>query len=639
MAAKLKREEDVDVPWYASIVHSCIQEDKLHKLRATLKKFTLAQRQRIISHKINGNAPLLTSCIQGKLHIVNYLLDDCGADVEQSGVYEVEEDRSRHTVTPLWVAAVANKMDVVKTLIQHKANVNSPSDTGSTPVRSACYMTNIAIVKYLVDHGADIHKPNINGGTCLINSVQSADLCEFLIRKQADVNAHDNSGNLALHYAIREGRLETVKLLIRHNSDYKAKNDFGDDALQTAALRGYPDIMEYILENTSQCLVSVLHAYELLGANFVDEKHDIAGGVALWKKAMALRNIESRNPILKELPEQTIPAYNNAREPTTLEELSEKVSEPDNVYMQSLLIRERILGSAHKDTMFGLMYRGAVYADTHRYQRCVDLWKYAFEIRHEKHDCFNHECLFTVQALVKLFWEMQLELEAGAMEESVRFEDALQVFHLLIHQIRGAKVIMSTRPVHSHHYDDFQLLLHLSLHLTHLLALLPAPPTDKVAFKKLVRELVVLDPRGQDDESLIHLAVDPKVSLTSEEFYSAFPAIAVIQVLLECGIDVNAVDHKCNTALFNSVKFLTFSELHDEGILECLLTNGAHADMCNREGVSALDLLQRHGYPVCPLDYVSLKCFAARVIKKHDISYKDEVPMTLIPFVEKHGKP
>ena len=65
------------------------------------------------------------------------------------------------------------------------------------------------------------------------------------------------------------------------------------------------------------------------------------------------------------------------------------------------------------------MYRGAVYADIHRYQRCVDLWKYAYILRHQKGDPLKHECLFTVQALVKLFWEMQVEVESGASDEKV----------------------------------------------------------------------------------------------------------------------------------------------------------------------------------------------------------------------------
>ena len=33
---------------------------------------------------------------------MNYLLDECDADIEQRGVYEVQEDRSRHQVKWLY---------------------------------------------------------------------------------------------------------------------------------------------------------------------------------------------------------------------------------------------------------------------------------------------------------------------------------------------------------------------------------------------------------------------------------------------------------------------------------------------------------------------------------------------------------
>ena len=48
-------------------------------------------------------------------------------------------------MTPLWCSAVANKVEVVKSLLRHGANVNACSDTNSTPVRSACYMTNLDV--------------------------------------------------------------------------------------------------------------------------------------------------------------------------------------------------------------------------------------------------------------------------------------------------------------------------------------------------------------------------------------------------------------------------------------------------------------------------------------------------------------
>lgn len=80
-------------------------------------------------------------------------------------------------------------------------------------------MTHLDIVQYLVDHGADIQKGNYNGGTCLINSVQSVELCVYLLNKGAEVNAKDIQYKTALHYAIQV-RNESVfdpDLCIRNN--------------------------------------------------------------------------------------------------------------------------------------------------------------------------------------------------------------------------------------------------------------------------------------------------------------------------------------------------------------------------------------------------------------------------------------
>ena len=74
---------------------------------------------------------------------------------------------------------------------------------GSTPVRSACFMTHLDIVSYLVENGADIQRGNYNGGTCLINSVQSVQLCLYLLQHGAAVNAKDIQNKTALHYAIQ----------------------------------------------------------------------------------------------------------------------------------------------------------------------------------------------------------------------------------------------------------------------------------------------------------------------------------------------------------------------------------------------------------------------------------------------------
>jgi ankyrin repeat protein len=50
----------------------------------------------------DGVTPLFLAAQLGRLLFVNFLLDECFASIEQRGMYEVIEDRSRHQVTPLW---------------------------------------------------------------------------------------------------------------------------------------------------------------------------------------------------------------------------------------------------------------------------------------------------------------------------------------------------------------------------------------------------------------------------------------------------------------------------------------------------------------------------------------------------------
>lgn len=77
-------------------------------------------------------------------------------------------------------------------------------------------------------------------------------------------------------------------------------------------------------------------------------------------------------------------AFGFATEFRTEEDLLNIGLDLDAMRIQSLLICERVLGATHKDTLFRLMYRGAAYADELMYQRCIDLWRRALEMRIEK---------------------------------------------------------------------------------------------------------------------------------------------------------------------------------------------------------------------------------------------------------------
>nr|CAD7577652.1 unnamed protein product [Timema californicum] len=414
-----------------------------YPLRRRLEPFPREVRKEIASWVKDGCAPLFIACKRGHVEIVQYLITVCNVDLEQKGLYEVPDDRSVHLVTPLWCAAVSGKLPVIKCLVEHGADVNATSDTGSTPVRSACFMTHLDIVAYLLENGADVLRANYNGGTCLINSVQSVHLCLCLLQHGASVNTCDIQNKTALHYAIQEHRFETTKLLLEHGADPHIRSRYNDDALQTACIKGASQIFNYLITNVSYPPEQLANAHELIGSTFLDEHNDTATAMSHWYIATQIR-LSFSSPENASLPKKpAVPqraAFRNAVEFNTMEELSNVSLDVDAMRMQSLLICERLLGANHKDTLFRLMYRGASYADALRYQRCIDLWRRALEIRVEKDTILYNDTCFTAQALVRLFVDLNeknldvVEM-AGRGETEPRFSDVAATFELLAGQI------------------------------------------------------------------------------------------------------------------------------------------------------------------------------------------------------------
>lgn len=125
------------------------------------------------------------------------------------------------------------------------------------------------------------------------------------------------------------------------------------------------------------------------------------------------------------------------------------VSDLDAMRTQSLLICERILGEQHKDTLFRLMYRGAAYADALRYQRCIDLWRRALEIRIMKDSVLSSDTCFPAQALVRLFVDLNENLllvhDAYGEMKAPQFEDVASVFLILAQPLVDSRPLLEVR--------------------------------------------------------------------------------------------------------------------------------------------------------------------------------------------------
>jgi len=612
-----------------------------YKLRNQLERCDLSVRSELASRVFEGCSPLFIACKKGNVEIVEYLLSVCNADVEVKGLYEVQDDRTIHTVTPLWCAAVAGKLKVVEVLVKYGADVNSVSDTGSTPVRSACFMTHLDIVKLLVENGADIQKPNQNGGTCLINSVQSVELCEFLLKNGAFVNAQDVQNKTALHYAIQEHRFETTKLLLRYRADPFLESRYRDDALQTACLKGASEIFKWLVDHVPYRPERVASAFELLGSTFLDEHHDLAKTLQYWRAACDVREkFKIVKPVLPAKPQ-----YRYVKEFTNKQDLEPLSLDLDAIRMQSLLICERCLGTTHKDMIYRLMYRGAAYADSLQYQHCIDLWKYALELRVAKDSILFCDTSFTAQALVKLYLDLYEKHAEGILNTSVQLEDVISTIELLVSDLQECSRLLSIAPQFQKQQKAYDQVLQIITHLLHLVTCLHSKEDEEHHFMEIRRRIHtvvhLVDPRTTAGDSLLHLSVMKNNTLKAQHTqnmfeegkFAFFPSVEVTKLLVECGAKINALNTNANTPLHTASITMNYRQQ----IVETLLENGAHIDARNGDGHRPLDMLKL--IPDCkinPLQYLTLRCLAASVIVQNHLPYKREIPTVLEEFIEAH---
>jgi len=607
-----------------------------YNLRTRLERVEKTDRGSVVNRIREGCSPLFVACKKGNVEIVEYLVGTCTADVELRGLYEVPDDRSVHNVTPLWCAAVAGKYRVVDVLVRFGADVNSMSDTGSTPVRSACFMTHLDIVKLLVTSSADIQKPNYNGGTCLINSVQSVELCEFLLQHGANVNAQDIQCKTALHYAIQEHRFETTKLLLSYGANPFLESRYKDDALQTACLKGAGEIFQYLIDVLPYTPERIASAFELLGSTFLDEHHDSQRALQYWRAACDVRD-KVGGVKQVQLPKKQ---YRYASEFTNRTEMEALSLDLDALRLQSLIICERILGVQHKDMIYRLMYRGAAYADSLQYHHCIDLWKYALELRIAKDTILYCDTCFTAQALVKLFLDLHEKHTAGLLASAVRLEDVVHTVELLVADLRPCANLLESAPVYKRQQESWDKVLKIISHLLHLVTQLPESNLQDLPFRRKIHRLVhVLDPRTTHGDSLLHLAVSKTNSLKTQNFFedgqmgNLFPSLPVAKLLVECGARLNAVNAQDSTPLHTAAAIPNFKQ----EMMELLLRHGGHIDVRNVQGVRPSHLLA--GNPastVCITRFTTLKCLCAQVISNNKVPFKGEVPEVLETFIEAH---
>ena len=152
----------------------------------------------------------------------------------------------------LFDAIEANNLSKVKHLISDpKLDINAQIKDGATALHyAAC--GRLEICQFLVRKGADVNTTDNAGWTPLQVSILRGhnEITVLLIQNGGDIHVTDSSEHTLLHYATEQGNLEIAKLLIEKKADVNAADDDdGCTPLHNAAEKGNLEIAKLLLDH------------------------------------------------------------------------------------------------------------------------------------------------------------------------------------------------------------------------------------------------------------------------------------------------------------------------------------------------------------------------------------------------------
>lgn len=160
-----------------------------------------------------GATPLANAVFSGSKALVKLLIKS-GADIN---------GHSLEDSTPLMIACGRQNIDMVKLLIKNGADVNLQSTNGVTPIILAAT--------------ADAEQNDISASTNLIKT---------LLQKKADINHRDSQGRTALHYAVEGENKDILLFLLNNRADPKLTDNNQQTPLALAQKYGLTEIVQLL---------------------------------------------------------------------------------------------------------------------------------------------------------------------------------------------------------------------------------------------------------------------------------------------------------------------------------------------------------------------------------------------------------
>ena len=183
---------------------------------------------------------------------------------------------NRYGATPLWLACINGSAPMVERLLNAGADPNTTMPEGDTALMTAARTGNVAAVRALVTRGANVNaQERWKGQTALMwaAAANNAATIEALVEAGADIRARTKyrtvpqfqtggfgrraernsdvtkqSGFQALHFAVRAGALDAVKVLLKSGATVHDTTADGTGVLVMAIASTHFALADFLLE-------------------------------------------------------------------------------------------------------------------------------------------------------------------------------------------------------------------------------------------------------------------------------------------------------------------------------------------------------------------------------------------------------
>lgn len=216
------------------------------------------------------------ACQNGQLEIVEELVRTKKIDVHH-------DYHSSSKMTGLHWATLNNRFNVVAFLVKEAINIDSKTSENyrlpnMTPIQIACKYGYVYIVHYFLKNNANPLVLDNDGSNLLQLAVSSSNVMNVLYVlffvndiHNISVDSKNKNGRTALHSAVLQEDIATVKILIKYGADLLIEDFNGYCSLKYAAIKGNRELNEVITKymtsndikigELSNCLPNVISMY------------------------------------------------------------------------------------------------------------------------------------------------------------------------------------------------------------------------------------------------------------------------------------------------------------------------------------------------------------------------------------------